>query len=64
MGKRELSRGDLVVGIERTGQYHPPLKHTLAVHWTVQMVHPFATINELHNAKTTVFVPVDNLEQL
>jgi transposase len=34
---------DLVVGIERTGRYHVPIRTVLREHWDVTMVHPFAT---------------------
>ncbi len=36
-------RKDLVVAIERTGRYHVPVRDVLRTHWTVRMVHPFAT---------------------
>ena len=34
---------DLVVGLERTGRYHRPIRNVLQRHWTVKMVHPLAT---------------------
>jgi len=34
---------DLVVAIERTGRFHHPIRTVLGRHWTVKMIHPFAT---------------------
>lgn len=34
---------DLVAAVERTGRYHVPVRNALKEHWTVRMVHPFAT---------------------
>jgi len=34
---------DLVVGLERTGRYHRPVRNVLRPHWSVKMVHPLAT---------------------
>jgi len=34
---------DLVAAIERTGRFHHPIRTVLRRHWTVKMVHPFAT---------------------
>jgi len=34
---------DLVVGVERTGRYHVPIRTALREHWDVTMVHPYAT---------------------
>ena len=34
---------DLVVGIERTGRYHVPIRNVLRAHWDIRMVDPFAT---------------------
>jgi len=41
--QQEHGLGDLVVGVERTGRYHAPIRRALELHWTVQMLHPFAT---------------------
>ncbi len=34
---------DLVVGLERTGRYHRPIRNVLRPHWSVKIVHPLAT---------------------
>jgi transposase len=44
--KEEAERhglADLVVAIERTGRYYRPIRTVLGAHWTVLLVHPFAT---------------------
>lgn len=41
MGRHGLK--DLVVAIERTGRFHQPVRTVLRRHWTIKMVHPYAT---------------------
>jgi transposase len=40
---------DLIVGIERTGRYHVPIQQALRLHWTVEIVDPFA-VQQLRQA--------------
>lgn len=41
MAKHGLT--DLVVGIERTGRWHQPVKQMVEKKWPVKMIHPFTT---------------------
>jgi transposase len=41
MAKHGLT--DLVVGIERTGRWHHPVKQMVEKKWPVKMIHPFTT---------------------